>query len=204
MIEQRVREPVQKRGIEKKTKIIQATRRLINEIGYDAVTTHKIAVEAGVSVGTIYSYFKDKRDILMEVVADLSESTYENLKGVLNDVIEKTDTLEDAFRMIIKKHWEGHSNDRQLHRDIIIQSLKDREIYEKTIAKNHDYRLILEEILKKYKNQIDIEDKELAGFLPLMVVNEMVHYLMHYGSPIPVKRILDGLTKMVSRYLKKK
>ena len=60
-----IREPVQKRSIEKKERIIKAGFELICENGYYNTDTAKIAKKAGVSTGIIYQYFKDKRDILM-------------------------------------------------------------------------------------------------------------------------------------------
>jgi len=38
------------------------------ESGYDEATTAVVAKRAGIAVGTLYGYFKNKRDILQEVV----------------------------------------------------------------------------------------------------------------------------------------
>jgi len=58
-----IREPRQKRSIEKKTKIIKAGLDLFCKKGYYHTNTVEIAKAAGVSTGTVYSYFKDKEDI---------------------------------------------------------------------------------------------------------------------------------------------
>ena len=58
-----IREPMQKRSIEKKTKIIKAGLDLFCEKGFYNTNTVEIAKTAGVSIGTVYSYFKDKKDI---------------------------------------------------------------------------------------------------------------------------------------------
>lgn len=63
MSELPIREPRQKRSIEKKTKIIKAGLDLFCEKGFYHTNTVEIAKAAGVSTGTIYSYFKDKKDI---------------------------------------------------------------------------------------------------------------------------------------------
>ena len=60
-----VREPKQKRSIEKKTKIIKSGLELFREKGYYNTNTIEIAKMAGVSTGTVYSYFKDKKDIYL-------------------------------------------------------------------------------------------------------------------------------------------
>ena len=57
-----VREPIQKRSIEKKTKIIKAGLDLFYKKGFYNTNTVEIAKIIGVSIGTVYSYFKDKED----------------------------------------------------------------------------------------------------------------------------------------------
>ena len=60
-----IREPKQKRAIEKKEKIIKAGFDLICQNGYHNTNTAEIAKRAGVSTGIVYQYFKDKYDIFI-------------------------------------------------------------------------------------------------------------------------------------------
>ena len=65
MADNEVREPIQKRSIEKKEKIIKYGFDLICEKGYYSTNTAEIAKAAGVSTGLVYSYFNDKHDSLL-------------------------------------------------------------------------------------------------------------------------------------------
>ncbi|WP_428390076.1 TetR/AcrR family transcriptional regulator [Mucisphaera sp.] len=47
--------------------ILDATQICLNDLGYDGTTIRKIASQLGCAVGSIYRYFKDKRDLLAEV-----------------------------------------------------------------------------------------------------------------------------------------
>ncbi|MEQ9454228.1 MAG: TetR/AcrR family transcriptional regulator [Phycisphaeraceae bacterium] len=47
--------------------ILEATQVCLNDLGYDGTTIRKIASQLGCAVGSIYRYFKDKRDLLAEV-----------------------------------------------------------------------------------------------------------------------------------------
>ena len=67
-MEKTIRQPQQERSNEKKQKIIDASYELFAEIGYYSANTQEIAKRAGVSTGIVYSYFKDKRDILLHVL----------------------------------------------------------------------------------------------------------------------------------------
>ena len=58
---------------DKKTAIIKAALNLIAENGFQGAPTSKIAEKAGVGVGSIYRYFKDKEELIHEIFNDLAE-----------------------------------------------------------------------------------------------------------------------------------
>ena len=60
-----VRIPQQKRSIDKYETILRTTIRIINEDRFLNTSTHTIAKEARVGIGTVYDYFDSKEDILM-------------------------------------------------------------------------------------------------------------------------------------------
>ena len=49
---------------DKRERIRDAAEDLFNECGYDAATTRDIAHRAGVSLGTLFNYADDKRDLI--------------------------------------------------------------------------------------------------------------------------------------------
>ena len=51
------------RDKDKPSQIIDAAFEVFGEIGYEATVIKDIAVRAGISSGTIYTYFNDKRDL---------------------------------------------------------------------------------------------------------------------------------------------
>lgn len=62
------RSPSQRRSRQRVAKILDATAELIVEEGVDAVGTRKIADAAGVPVASIYQYFADKDEIVLDLV----------------------------------------------------------------------------------------------------------------------------------------
>jgi AcrR family transcriptional regulator len=56
--------------LDKRRRILEAAREVFIEHGYDAATTREIAARADVSIGTVFVYAKDKRDLLLQVVDD--------------------------------------------------------------------------------------------------------------------------------------
>jgi AcrR family transcriptional regulator len=55
------RAPVQRRSAERLTRILDACADLLDEVGYDALTTRAVALRAEVPIGSVYRFFGNKR-----------------------------------------------------------------------------------------------------------------------------------------------
>lgn len=58
------RRPVQQRSAARVERMLESCATLIDEVGYDGVTTTLIAERAGVAVGSLYQFFPDKRAVV--------------------------------------------------------------------------------------------------------------------------------------------
>jgi AcrR family transcriptional regulator len=63
------RQPVQQRSAKRVEQMLDASAALIDEFGYDALTTTLIAKRAGVAVGSLYQFFPDKRAVVQALTA---------------------------------------------------------------------------------------------------------------------------------------
>ncbi len=59
-----------RRGEETRAKLIEATRRVVREVGYAHASTRAIAHAAGVAEGTIYRHFPDKVSLFFAAVVE--------------------------------------------------------------------------------------------------------------------------------------
>ena len=70
---------------ERRRRVLEAARDVFREFGYDDATTREIATRAGVAVGTVFVYARDKRDLLMMIVNDdleaVTEASFAALDG---------------------------------------------------------------------------------------------------------------------------
>ncbi|MEV7342471.1 TetR/AcrR family transcriptional regulator [Streptomyces sp. NPDC093544] len=55
------RAPVQRRSAERLTRILDACADLLDEVGYDALSTRAVAQRAAVPIGSVYRFFGNKR-----------------------------------------------------------------------------------------------------------------------------------------------
>ncbi|NEC63325.1 TetR/AcrR family transcriptional regulator [Streptomyces sp. SID9727] len=57
------RAPVQRRSAERLTRILDACAGLLDEIGYEQLSTRAVAQRAGVPIGSVYRFFSNKRSL---------------------------------------------------------------------------------------------------------------------------------------------
>lgn len=112
-----IREPIQKRSIEKKTKIIKAGLDLFSEKGFYKTNTVAIAKAAGVSTGTVYSYFKDKKDIYIASFEYFLDSYLRPLLDELENLPKPVDTqvfIDKCINLFINLYVNSKQTVNQL------------------------------------------------------------------------------------------
>jgi len=68
------RVPVQGRSVARVKRMLDACAHLVDEIGYEALTTTLLAERAGVAIGSVYQFFPDKRAIVQALTLRNMES----------------------------------------------------------------------------------------------------------------------------------
>jgi len=88
------KQPVQKRSQLTIEAIFQATAQLAEREGMVNLTTNKIAIKAGFSVGTLYQYFSSKDEIFRAMVEYARESVLQELSSYMYR-IETKNSIQD-------------------------------------------------------------------------------------------------------------
>jgi AcrR family transcriptional regulator len=65
--------------------IHEAALQVLTEVGYDRLTTTRVAERAGVSVGTLYQYYADKQSLARALVLDYLALIERALRSVLDE-----------------------------------------------------------------------------------------------------------------------
>lgn len=102
MTEKTRRNPKQARAQATVDAILAATFQLLESEGEGRLTTNRIAERAGVSIGTLYQYFKDRDDIL----AAMGERQAEALRQKVTKIVLAAPE-QDAIRTIIQAIMGG-------------------------------------------------------------------------------------------------
>jgi len=99
---------VQVRSVAKVTRMLDACAELVDEVGYEALTTTLIADRADVAIGSVYQFFPDKR----AVVAALTQRNVEAYVHRLADRLSSGGMTRwvDAVDVALDEYIDMHRN----------------------------------------------------------------------------------------------
>jgi len=124
------REFAQERARRTYEALVGAALDVFTEKGYDATQTPDISAAAGVSVGTFYRYFSDKREILLEVVRRELARSHEEVMAQLTPerfVGKDRRAAIDAVLTILLDNISRHPGRQKLFLEM---SLRDEKVAE--------------------------------------------------------------------------
>jgi AcrR family transcriptional regulator len=107
------RQPQQRRSQQTVEAVLDAVAKLIKREGVTSVTTNRIAETAGVSIGSVYQYFPDKRAIYMALHKRHLDAVDELVKTTLVETAKGS--LEQAMRALIEALIEAHNPDSEMY-----------------------------------------------------------------------------------------
>lgn len=201
MSENEVREPIQKRSIEKKEKIIKYGFDLICEKGYYNTNTAEIAKAAGVSTGIVYSYFKDKHDILLEGIKRYANNIfYPILDFSSNNELNK-DNLEKIIKDMILKFIEKHKLSQTAHEEITAMTHSDKDVahffHENEIEMSN---AITDLLIKNGFNPTNLNEKV---HIAINLVDDLCHEIVYHkhssmNYEIMVNLVVDCIVKLIN------
>jgi AcrR family transcriptional regulator len=117
------REPRQRRAHHTVEAVLDAVIRILKREGFDAVTTNRIAEVAGVSIGSIYQYFPDKRAIFVA----LHERHIQEIDRLVESTLVEhaSSSLDALIRAMIEAMVDAHASDPELY-DLLMNEVPHR------------------------------------------------------------------------------
>ena len=210
MGEKEIRVPKQKRSIEKKQRIKDAAIKLMSEKGYHSTSSNEIAKEAEVSIGTFYSYYKDKKDLYKELVADIYNVVISPMnmgensaEGTVSSPFDNLDNLsiEETVYLYIETVFKGHEYETAFQREIASLSEQSDEFREIEMIHKKGLTQMFISVLSAYKDELRVKDLKTASYLILTTVEAAVHDTMFHNGGKNKKAVIRELTAMIVNYL---
>jgi AcrR family transcriptional regulator len=104
---------MQRRSRQTVDAVLDAVVRILKREGVEHVTTNRIAEVAGVSIGSVYQYFPDKRAIFAALHDRHAEDMGRRVEALL--VLHADASLEHLVRAIVDGLIDAHASDPELY-----------------------------------------------------------------------------------------
>lgn len=202
MTENNVREPIQKRSIEKKEKIIKEGFNLICKKGYYNTNTAEIARYAGVSTGIVYQYFKDKHDILVAGIEKYAcDIFYPMLHISTSEIKINKDTFKPTLRKMINHFIENHKLSQSAHQEIMAMTYSDKQIA--SFFQRHEFymtRTIANILIENGANSKELLEKV---HISINLIDNLCHEIVyHKHEDLDYDVMVDLVINMISDLIK--
>jgi len=147
-------------------KIVRALKSLLVEKEFSAITTAEIAKSAGVTEALIYKYFKDKRDLLHQVLSEYLEQYRsqmgQDLKGIKGTF--------NKLRKLIWSHINVYATNRVFAKILLIEVRNYPDYYKsETYIRVKEYSNIVLKIIEE-----GIRDGEIRNDVPARLIRHSI------------------------------
>lgn len=183
--------------------LLEATTRILLADGYDQASTNKIAVAAGVGIGSLYQYFPNKEALVAGVVQLHTQA----LMHVSRDAFLKAVTLpfDLAIRELVTTGINGHRVNPRLHR-VLTEEIPHTGRLAGIDSVLDGAKALLGSYLAAHRDELIISDLDLAAFIVVTTVEALTHSAVLHRPDIltddKVETFIDEVTRLVLEYLK--
>ena len=194
----KTRIPQQQRSLQTRKRIEQAAFRLFSKKGIHGTNSKEIAEKAGVSIGSFYAYFKNKKQLLLEILEDFLNQGYSVIwKDLGSYTVDKLtrDDIESIIVNVFKAYDIAPSLLSQTHAlrysDPDINRIFERERHRE-----------VEQILKlinsnKDRLNIEVQDPYATAIIIHNAVEQVAHTAKFIGPEIEESRLIEALTDVI-------
>jgi len=171
--------------------------------GFDETNTNMIAREAGISVGSIYTYFKDKWEIFLVILEEHSKMVLDHGKQNMERILDENLDLETAANWFIPGLYSINKRSGNLNHELarfIHVDKRAAAVHEKW--ERMEDQVILQ-FLNHFEEELNIPDPESAATIINLQLRSVFYYLFDNQGKVNEKAILSQFTKMLLRSVQK-
>jgi TetR/AcrR family fatty acid metabolism transcriptional regulator len=185
--------------IEKNNKyhqILKAAVKVFARQGFHQSTVAQIAKEAGVADGTIYLYFKNKDDILVQFFSFRAKQVFESFR----EDVDRAETSSDKLRNLVRRHLAEFQRDRDgavVHQ---VETHQNSRLAEAQIKEMSEmYRDLISEIIEQGQQEGTIRKDLYVGLVKRFIigaVDEVINTWLHADGEYDLVSMADPLVEL--------
>jgi len=190
---------VKKNTNDKYHRILEAAVKVFAEGGFSQSTVSQIAKETGVADGTIYLYFKNKNDILVQICSYKAKQIFDRFRKE----VEKADNAIDRLRNLIYRHLDEFQHDRNMAIVYQTETHRINRLTENQIKEmSNMYLDIISKIVEQGQEEGSIRkdlDIGLVKRFILGAVDEVINTWLHSDGEYDLSSMADPLVELFIR-----
>lgn len=179
--------------------IFRAASRVFISRGFHRATVREIAEEAGLSLGSLYSYIWTKEDILYLVFEKLTTTLRENIRRAIDGIEDPAEQMRAALRADLKTTEQYQDEILLMYQES--KSL-DRESLHAVLSREAEYVKFFEDILSAgYARRVFKGDPRLSADVIAYLCSILALRRWNLRRRFASDEIQDGLIAFILRGL---
>jgi len=179
--------------------ILEAAIRVFARQGFYQSTVAQIAREAGVADGTIYLYFKNKDDILVQFFNYRTKQVFDRFRAAVN----QSDNSQDKLRSLVRRHLTEFQRDRDMAVVYQVETHQNSRLAEAQIREmSQMYQDIVSEIVETGQQEGSIRKDLYVGLVKRFIlgaVDEVINTWLHSDKNYDLVSMADPLVDLFVR-----
>lgn len=184
---------------DKYKRILEAAVKIFADLGFHQSTISQIAREAGVADGTIYLYFKNKDDILVQFFSYKTKQVFDRFK----EAVDSADIPVDKLRNLIHRHLSEFQRDRNMAIVYLSETRRKNRVVETQIRiMSKMYFDLVAEIIEQGQQDGTIRRELYLGLVKRFIlgsVDEAVNTWLHSEGQYDLASMTDPLVDLFIR-----
>lgn len=176
--------------------ILEAAVRVFARQGFYQSTISQIAKEAGVADGTIYLYFKNKDDILVQFFSYRTKQVFESFR----EEVDRAQTSADKLRNLVRRHLAEFQRDRDGAVVYQVETHQSSRLAEDQIREmSQMYRDLISEIVEQGQQEGTIRKDLYVGLVKRFIigaVDEVINTWLHSNGEYDLVSMADPLVEL--------
>jgi len=176
--------------------ILEAAVKVFARQGFYQSTVAQIAKEAGVADGTIYLYFKNKDDILVQFFSFRTKQVFDSFR----EEVDRAEASSDKLRNLVRRHLAEFQRDRDGAIVFQVETHQNSRLAEAQIREmSQMYRDLISEIVEQGQQEGTIRKDLYVGLVKRFIigaVDEVINTWLHSDGEYDLVSMADPLVEL--------
>lgn len=195
--------PVQRRSKATVEAILEGAAQVFEDFGYSSGTTNRIALAAGVSIGTLYQYFPSKEALVVALLERHIEETQRKMREWVGHMVTERHTLHGALEDYIGGMLDVHVQRPRLQHILLEETVLPEHIHRLLLEAEHQLARTMAGLLHTYP-EVQHPRPEHAAYVAIHAIEALTHRFAAHpeDSVITQSALKDELVLLLDSYLK--